>query len=150
MEIEHEDELDEEDELQQKEIKQSSELDEQEPADEMEEEESVVNEIGVFFPDLDVILWRREKADQPGVLVYLVKYKDYSYLHLEWIEEDEIIHDSKGGKNKLKRFNKVFERKMEEGDFDPEMIENGKYFDQTYIEVDRVLHTTELFPVKTR
>ena len=50
-----------------------------------EGDDEFVNEIGVFFPDLDQILWRREKENHPGVYEYLVKYKDYSYLHLEWI-----------------------------------------------------------------
>jgi hypothetical protein len=48
---------------------------------------------------------------------------------LEWISEEEIANDSKGGKNKLKRFNKNFEKKIQEGDYDPEAIENGKFFD---------------------
>lgn len=77
----------------------------------------------------------------------MVKYKDYSYLHLEWISEDEIVNDSKGGKNKLNRFNKMFDKKIREGDYDPEAVENEKFFDPTFIEVDRILHTSELFPV---
>lgn len=36
-------------------------------------------------------------------------------MHLEWINEDEIVNDSKGGKNKLNRFNKLFEKKLAEG-----------------------------------
>lgn len=93
-------------------------------------DDTTINEIGVFFPELDQILWKREKEDAPeGTMEYLVKYKDYSYLHLEWISEEEIASDSKGGKNKLKRFNKNFEQKIANGDYDIEAIENGKFFD---------------------
>lgn len=93
-------------------------------------DDPTVNEIGVFFPELDQILWKREKEGAPeGTYEYLVKYKDYSYLHLEWISEEEIISDSKGGKSKLNRFNKNFERKIADGDYDIEAIENGKFFD---------------------
>lgn len=36
---------------------------------------------------------------------------------------------------------------MLEGEIDEEVLENERYFDPTFIEVDRILHTTELFPV---
>lgn len=67
---------------------------------------------GVFYPDIDVILWRREKeADGNKKFEYLVKYKEYSYLHVEWLDEQEIVN-SKSGKNKLNRFTKTFEKKL--------------------------------------
>jgi hypothetical protein len=92
--------------------------DENEDNEEKEEEEEEIQfqETGVFYPDLDQILWRREVKVQESIYYqYLVKYKDYSYLHLEWISEEEIINDSKGGKNKLNRFNKMFDKKIREG-----------------------------------
>ena len=49
-------------------------------------------------------------------------------------------------KNKVTRFNKTFKKKMLEGKYD-ESIEQGKFFDPAYLEVDRILTTTELFPV---
>lgn len=39
-------------------------------------------------------------------------------MHCEWIKENEVIADTKAGKNKLNRFNKTFDKKMIEGDFD--------------------------------
>lgn len=60
-------------------------------------------------------MWRKEKLDGSGSWLYLVKYKEYSYLHCEWLEESEVIGDSKAGKNKLNRFLKTFEKRLREG-----------------------------------
>ena len=93
----------------------------------LEEEEPITEETvlveeptGIFYPEIDLILWRRPKNTEvtpaPGAKVpmeYLVKYKDYSYLHVEWLEESEIA-SGKSGKNKLNRFNKTFDKKLEE------------------------------------
>lgn len=46
---------------------------------------------------------------------YMVKYKDWSYLHVDWLDENEIVADSQPGKNKLNRFNKAFEKKIADG-----------------------------------
>lgn len=46
---------------------------------------------------------------------YFVKFKEYSYLHCEWIAEDEILGMGKLGKNRLQRFNKQFNQKLREG-----------------------------------
>jgi len=68
---------------------------------------------GIFSPEIDQILWRREKVDETTrKLEYLVKYKEYSYLHCEWFDEDQILSIGKDIKNKLNRFNKTFEKKM--------------------------------------
>lgn len=73
---------------------------------------------GIFFPEIDQILWRKNDAPpesaQPA-FKYLVKYKDYSYLHCEWLDEKEVVADTKSGRNKLNRFNKMFEKKLREG-----------------------------------
>lgn len=100
---------------------------------------------GVFYPDIDIILWKKEKSSEDEVksLLYLVKYKDYSYLHLEWLDEGEII-GSKSGKNKINRFHKTFEKKLMEQEID---LDDDRYFDPTYVEVDKVIYTTELFPI---
>jgi hypothetical protein len=42
----------------------------------------------------------------------LVKYRDYSYLKCEWLDEKEVIGESKAGKNKLNRFIKSFDKKI--------------------------------------
>lgn len=78
-------------------------------------DEQITEQGGIFFPEIDLILWRRQKeTGQPGEFEYLVKYKDYSYLHCEWLEESEVIGDSKAGKNKLNRFLKTFQKKQQE------------------------------------
>lgn len=67
---------------------------------------------GVFYPDIDQILWRKEiEVDGVKKLQYLIKYKDYSYLHVEWLDELDIVN-SKSGKNKLNRFTKTFEKRI--------------------------------------
>ncbi len=48
-------------------------------------------------------------------MMFLVKYKDYSYMHCDWIDEKELVADTKAGKNKLNRFNKLFEKKVRDG-----------------------------------
>ena len=60
-------------------------------------------------------MWRRYKkdSDEP-VLEYLVKLKEYSYLHCQWMNVDELAELGKATKNKLNRFNKVFEQKVAE------------------------------------
>jgi hypothetical protein len=45
-------------------------------------------------------------------------------------------------KNKINRFNKTFNIKISEGNYDEEAIDEGKYFDQSYLEVDRILTAT--------
>lgn len=50
-------------------------------------------------------------------------------------------------KNKINRFNKTFNIKIAEGNYDEEAIDEGKYYDQSFLEVDRILTATEMFPV---
>jgi hypothetical protein len=109
--------------------------------DEGEEEE----EFGVFNPSIDQILWRRLRRDGSGEYEYLVKLKDYSYLHCEWIKGDEVASLGRGGKNKLNRFNKQFDQQIIEKEIDPEREE--EYFDPSYVKVDKILSTAEIFPV---
>ena len=68
---------------------------------------------GIFNPEIDQILWKREKIkeDDTRTLEYLVKYKEYSYLHCDWIEESDLLATGKNIKNKLNRFNKTFEKR---------------------------------------
>lgn len=70
---------------------------------------------GVFNPEIDQLLWRRDKfEDDTRKTEYLVKFKEYSYLHCEWMDESEILGIGKNAKNKLNRFNKTFEKKMQD------------------------------------
>lgn len=50
-------------------------------------------------------------------------------------------------KNKINRFNKAHNERLAEGNYDEEAIEEGKYFDPSYLEVDRIINATEMFPV---
>jgi chromodomain-helicase-DNA-binding protein 7 len=61
--------------------------------------------------------------------------------------EKQLLESVKAPKNKLNRFNKAFYKRLAEGKFDEEAVEEQKYFDPAYCEVDRILTTTELFPV---
>ena len=70
---------------------------------------------GIFYPEIDQILWRKDTMED-GVrkTEYLIKYKDYSYLHCEWHDEAEVLAVGKNIKNKLNRFNKTFEKRMQD------------------------------------
>lgn len=77
----------------------------------------------------------------------MIKYRGKSYLHVEWLTENELVQTVKSPKNKINRFNKTFLKRLSEGKYDEEAIEEEKYFDPAYCEVDRILTTTELFPI---
>lgn len=67
---------------------------------------------------------------------YLVKYKDKSYLHVEWITASQILSQP-GGKTKLARFNRLYT---------PESFIHldGEYFNPEYCLVDRILDNCTL------
>ena len=71
-----------------------------------EEQESTDS---IFSPQIESLLWRR--ISEKGTNEFLVKYKDFSYLHVEWLEEAEILASSKNAKSKIIRFNKQFHKK---------------------------------------
>lgn len=103
---------------------------------------------------MDCILWRRLKKEAAGQsqFEYLVKLKEYSYLHCQWMGGDELAELGKATKNKLNRFNKVFDQKILErvGSADQEIDpfkEDNDYFDPSYVKVDKILKTAEIFPV---
>ena len=83
-------------------------------------------------PPIDQILGYRDGK-------YLVKYKQKSYLHVEWLEEEEIYEEGRNGKAKLNRFLKERLHRTPG--------EENKFFDPSFLEIDRVLCTTEIFPV---
>ncbi len=76
-----------------------------------------------------------------------MKYKGRSYLHSEWLTKSEMEQFGKPMKNKINRFNKTFNQRILEGNYDEDAIENGIFFDSSYLEVDRILSSTEVFPV---
>ncbi|CAD8088106.1 unnamed protein product [Paramecium sonneborni] len=113
-----------------------------------EEEESVNEPVietevkRIFIPEIDQILWRKIDQDTAQIQ-YLIKFKNRSYLHTEWLDEERILEE-KNGKQKINRFNKVFEKRIQEEIDD--FIED-QYFDPAFQEVDRILSCTEIFPI---
>lgn len=79
------------------------------------EEEQGEETTGIFAPAIDLILWKKAAAEKNAKgetqYEYLVKYKDYSYLHLDWLLESEIMSIGKTVRNKLNRFNRMFATK---------------------------------------
>jgi hypothetical protein len=53
----------------------------------------------------------------------------------------------KNMKNKINRFNKAHNQRLLDVAYDEEAIDEGIYFDPAYLEVDRVISSTEMFPV---
>lgn len=69
---------------------------------------------------------------------YMVKYRNFSYLHCEWRTEDELLKGDKRVSNKIRRFQQkqsqqfnIFEN-IEEDPFNPD-----------FVEVDRILDCSE-------
>lgn len=50
-------------------------------------------------------------------------------------------------KNKINRFNKTHQQRLADGNYDQEAIDEGKFYDPSFLEVDRVINATEMFPV---
>lgn len=50
-------------------------------------------------------------------------------------------------KNKINRFNKTHQQKLADGNYDEEAIEEGKFYDPSFLQVDRVINATQMFPV---
>lgn len=72
-------------------------------------------EFGVFNPAIDLILWRRPIKESINMqFEYFVKLKGYSHRHCEWINGEEINELGKVSRNKLNRFNKMFDQKIME------------------------------------
>jgi hypothetical protein len=81
----------------------------------MMQEEGYADEYaGIFNPEIDQILWKRDKVLEDGTRSseFLVKFKEYSYMHCDWMDEADLLNTGKNIKNKLNRFNKTFEKKL--------------------------------------
>ena len=80
---------------------------------------------------------------------YLVKFKNFSYLHCQWLTEEELHRGDKRISQKIKRFKQKREKSLNLMD----LIED-EHFNPDYIEVDRVLdsstHTDEQTNVMTK
>ena len=78
------------------------------------EEEAEANrededDFSIFKIEIAQILWRR---DQPDYTEYLVKFKGRSYLHVEWVKEEDTLGMGKNMRNKLNRFNKAHQARL--------------------------------------
>ena len=117
-----------------------SDLEEQDGAKEEDDEFSIFN------IEIAQILWRRNRrnSEEPE---YLIKYRGRSYLHTEWLTEEEINSLGKNMRNKINRFNKAHNEKLLNLNYDEEAIDDEVYFDASYLEVDRIISSTEMFPI---
>lgn len=100
----------------------------------------------MFNLEIANIIWKRVRANT-NEDEYLIKFRGKSYLHVEWMTEDELIQSVKSPKNKINRFNKTFLKRIQEGKYDQQAVEEEKYFDPAFCEVDRILTASELFPI---
>ena len=80
---------------------------------------------------------------------YLVKFKNFSYLHCQWLTEEELTRGDKRIAGKVKRYHQKREKTANMLEFCGE-----EAFNPDYIEVDRVLdmseHTDEISKTKTK
>ncbi len=80
---------------------------------------------------------------------FLVKFKNFSYLHCQWLTEEELHRGDKRIASKIKRFKQKREKSANVLDFCEE-----EHYNPDYVEVDRVLdeseHVDDVTKVKTR
>ena len=80
---------------------------------------------------------------------YLVKFKNFSYLHCQWLTEEELHRGDKRISQKIKRFKQKREKSANVLEFCED-----EHFNPDYVEVDRVLdasiHTDEDTGVVTK
>ena len=115
------------------EVKDSEDIKESEPkTDEVKETESPAKPKEELSPT---------KVTKPSKTVeveeYLVKFKNFSYLHCQWLTEDELLRGDKRVSQKIKRYQQKKEKSANVLDFcDDEPI------NPDYVEVDRVLDSS--------
>ena len=114
-------------------VKDSEDIKESEPkTDEVKETESPAKPKEELSPT---------KVTKPSKTVeveeYLVKFKNFSYLHCQWLTEDELLRGDKRVSQKIKRYQQKKEKSANVLDFcDDEPI------NPDYVEVDRVLDSS--------
>ena len=79
-----------------------------------------------------------KSAKMIAVEEYLVKFKNFSYLHCQWLTEQELTRGDKRINQKIKRFQQKREKSGNVLDFCEE-----EPFNPDYVEVDRVLDASE-------
>merc|ERR1712012_1144803 len=91
----------------------------------------------------------KKDAKMISVEEYLVKFRNFSYLHCQWLTEQELTRGDKRINQKIKRFQQKREKSGNVLDFCDE-----EPFNPDYVEVDRVLdaseHTDEQTKVTTK
>ena len=80
----------------------------------------------------------KKDAKMIAVEEYLVKFKNFSYLHCQWLTEQELTRGDKRINQKIKRFQQKREKSGNVLDFCDE-----EPFNPDYVEVDRVLDASE-------
>jgi chromodomain-helicase-DNA-binding protein 7 len=115
---------------------------------EEETKTTTTNELPLFPPTK-----KSKKSESTASVIqveeFLVKFKNFSYLHCQWLTEEELYRGDKRIGQKVKRFKQKREKSgnvLEFCDEDP--------FNPDYVEVDRVLdaseHTDEVTGVVTK
>merc|ERR1739842_190110 len=111
-------------------IKDSEDIKESEPkTEEVKETESPAKPKEELTP---------KKVTKPSKTVeveeYLVKFKNFSYLHCQWLTEDELLRGDKRVAGKIKRYKQKREKSANLLEFCEE-----EPYNPDYVEVDRVL-----------
>jgi Bromodomain/Chromo (CHRromatin Organisation MOdifier) domain len=85
-----------------------------------------------------------EHCDESADYEYFVKWKNKSYLHLDWIDASVLLAEGHPGKARIRRYwNKLAELKQERIVWDPDGIE---LFDPSFVEVERILAWKRVAP----
>ena len=79
----------------------------------------------------------KKKSKTVEVEEYLVKFKNFSYLHCQWLTEEELLRGDKRVSQKIKRYIQKKEKSANMMDFC-----DDEPFNPDYIEVDRVLDSS--------
>lgn len=110
--------------------------------DELKSEKELKEEKPAATEDLKLAEEKEDKSDEPKpepvfieVEEFMVKYRNFSYLHCEWRTEDELIKGDKRVSNKIRRFQQkqaqqfnIFEN-LEEDPFNPDFVETDRILD---------------------
>jgi chromodomain-helicase-DNA-binding protein 7 len=96
-------------------------------------------------PQIDKILGVRKSKEKGrmGEDEFLVKWKDMSYMHVEWLDKDSTLQI--GGAIRMK----TFWKKKEEKDMMADLYEGAaeadeEYFDDGYLEIERIIAEREI------
>ena len=70
---------------------------------------------------------------------YLVKWRNRSYLHCEWVSSDVIRSEGPAGKGKLQRFLNTNPPKVDFNAAEPDKVNIIDFVDPRFVDVDRIL-----------